>query len=83
MEFSRQESWSGLSSLPPGDLCNPGIEPASPALAGEFSTASVTGEAQGSNQSPKKGEEKDNTDKSVPFGHKSKIFSEIPLCLIG
>ena len=61
MEFSRQESWSGLSSLPPGDLSNPGIEPTSPALAGEFFTPSVTWEAQGSNQSPKKGEEKDNT----------------------
>ena len=29
---SRQESWSGLSFPPPGDLPNPGIEPASPAL---------------------------------------------------
>ena len=61
MDFSRQESWSGLSSLPPGDLSNPGTEPASPALAGVFFTTSVTWEAQGSNQSPKKGEEKDNT----------------------
>ena len=30
--FSRQEYWSGLPSLPPGDLPNPGIEPRSPTL---------------------------------------------------
>ena len=32
MEFSRQEHWSGLPFLSPGDLPNPGIEPGSPAL---------------------------------------------------
>ena len=32
MEFSRQEYWSGLSFLSPGDLPNPGTEPSSPAL---------------------------------------------------
>ena len=32
LEFSRQEYWSGLPFLPPGDLPNPGIEPKSPAL---------------------------------------------------
>ena len=30
--FSRQEYWSGLSFLSPGDLSDPGIEPWSPAL---------------------------------------------------
>ena len=30
--FSRQEYWSGLLCLPPGDLPNPEIEPWSPAL---------------------------------------------------
>ena len=37
--FSRQEDWSGLPCPPPGDLPDPGIEPAflmSPALAGGF-----------------------------------------------
>ena len=34
MEFSRQEYWSGLSFPFPGNLPDPGIEPASPALAG-------------------------------------------------
>ena len=39
--FSRQEYWSGLSFLPPGDLPDPGIEPVypvSPALAGRLFT---------------------------------------------
>ena len=30
--FSRQEYWSGLPFLSPGDLPNPGIKPGSPAL---------------------------------------------------
>ena len=30
MEFFRQEYWSGLPSLPPGDLPDPGIRPPSP-----------------------------------------------------
>ena len=40
--------WSGLPWPPPGDLPNPGIESASlvsPALAGRFSTTSITWEA--------------------------------------
>ena len=32
MGFPRQEYWSGLSFLSPGDLPDPGIEPTSPAL---------------------------------------------------
>ena len=32
MGFSRQESWGGLPFPPPGDLPDPGIELASPAL---------------------------------------------------
>ena len=31
-EFSRQKYWSGLPFPPPGDLPDPGTEPASPAL---------------------------------------------------
>ena len=30
--FSRQEDWSGLPCPPPGDLPDPGIKPACPAL---------------------------------------------------
>ena len=36
MEFSRQENWSGLPFLSPGDLCDPEIEPRSPALQADF-----------------------------------------------
>ena len=36
--FPRQENWSGLPFPSPRDLPNPGIEPASPALAGGFFT---------------------------------------------
>ena len=36
--ISRQEYWSGLSFLSPGDLPDPGIKLASPALAGGFFT---------------------------------------------
>ena len=36
MRFLRQEYWSWLSFPPPEDLPNPGIEPASPALASGF-----------------------------------------------
>ena len=48
MGFSRQEHWSGLPSLPPGNLPNPGIEPASlmsAILAGRFLITSATWEA--------------------------------------
>ena len=48
MGFSRQEYWSGLLCPPPGDLHNPGFEPASltsPALAGRFFTTSTTWKA--------------------------------------
>ena len=48
MGFYRQEYWSGLPYLPPGDLPNLGTEPESlmsPALAGGFFTTSATWEA--------------------------------------
>ena len=43
MGFSRQEYWSGLPFPPPGDLPDPGIEPASPALAGGVFTRELPG----------------------------------------
>ena len=54
MGFSRQEYWSGLPCCSPGNLPNPGTEPASlmfPALPGRFFTTSATREAQPSAQS--------------------------------
>ena len=41
--FSRQEYWSGLPFPSPGDPPDPGIEPASPALAGGFFTTEHQG----------------------------------------
>ena len=38
MGFSRQEYWSGYPFPSPGDLPDPGIKPAAPALADGFIT---------------------------------------------
>ena len=43
MGFSPQEYWSGLPFPPPGDLPDPGMKPASPALAGGFITTEPPG----------------------------------------
>ena len=45
MEFSRQEYWSGLLFPPPRDLPNPGIKPASSAMAGCFFTTEPPGKS--------------------------------------
>ena len=47
MGFLRKESWSGLPFPFPGDLPDPGIELASPALAGRFFTAEPPGKPPG------------------------------------
>ena len=44
MGFPREEHWSGLPFPSPGDLTDPGIEPASPALAGRFFPTEAPGE---------------------------------------
>ena len=43
--FPRQEYWSGLLWPPPEDLPDPGIEPASPELAGRLFTNCAIREA--------------------------------------
>ena len=43
MEFPRQEYWSGLPFLPPGDLPDPGIKLVSLELAGGFFTTEPPG----------------------------------------
>ena len=51
MGFSRQEYWSGLPCPPPGDLPDPGIEPASsvaPALQADSLLLSLQGRLIGS-----------------------------------
>ena len=44
MGFFRQEYWSGLPFPPPGDLPDPGIEPAFPQIAGDSFTTEPPGE---------------------------------------
>ena len=46
MGFPRQEYWSGLPFLSPGDLPDPGIESVSPALAGIFFTTEPPGKPE-------------------------------------
>ena len=43
MGFSRQEYWSGLPFLSPGDLPDPGIEPRSPAFQADALTSEPPG----------------------------------------
>ena len=42
----RQEYWSGLPFLPPGNISNPGIKTASPVLASGFFTAEPLGKSR-------------------------------------
>ena len=46
MGFSKQGYWSGLPFPAPGDLSDPGIKPASPALAGRFFTTMPPGKTR-------------------------------------
>ena len=45
VRFPRQEHWSGSPFPYQGDLSDPGIEPASPALGGGFFTAEAPGKS--------------------------------------
>ena len=45
--FSRQECWSGSPCPPPGDLPDPGIEPASPALQADSLLSEPSGKLDG------------------------------------
>ena len=45
MEFSRQETWSGLPFPSPGDLPDSGIEPGSPALSADSLPSEPPGKA--------------------------------------
>ena len=47
VRFPRQNYWSGLPFASPGDLPDPGIEHASPALAGRFFTTEPPGKPKG------------------------------------
>ena len=49
MGFPRQECWSGLSCLTPGDLSDLGMEPVFPALVGTFFTTEPPGKSKRKN----------------------------------
>ena len=49
MEFSMQESWSGLPFPSPGTLSDPGIEPGSPALQADSLLSEPPGRPHGQN----------------------------------
>ena len=55
MGFSRQEYWSWLLFLSPGDLPNPGIEPRSPALQADALTSEPPGKASKGSVNKRKG----------------------------
>ena len=55
MEFSRQDYWSGLPFLSPGDLPDLGIKPRSPALQAEALPSEPPGKPHGTQCSQKKG----------------------------
>ena len=67
--FSRQEYWSGLPCLSPGDLLDPGVKPESlmsPALAGGLFTTSTAWEDQ--NRVSQMQEEKRNPEHELKNG---------------
>ena len=49
MGFSRQEYWSGLPFISPGDIPNPGIKPRSPALRVDALTSEPPGNSSSDN----------------------------------
>ena len=53
MEFSRQESWSGLPFPSPGDLLDPGIKPRSPTLQADALPSEPPGKPGASRQTHK------------------------------
>ena len=72
--FFRQEYWSGLPFHPPGDLPDPGIEPASfmsPALAGGSFTTEPPGNPSGLKMSESSGGE---GKKTVPIESSHPVF---------
>ena len=89
MEFSRQEYWSRLPLVTPGDLPDPEIEPmspASPTLAGRFFTTKPPGKpARNSTLTQNKTQAFKERQQSIniknPVGNKKlKIYQEAGKC---
>ena len=78
MVFPRQEYWSGLPFPSPGDLPEPGIEPASPALAGRFFTTEPPGNLKNINEENSKTQMKKTSNPSSTPGPKINLYQLIP-----
>ena len=83
MGFSRQEYWGQLPFPSPGDLPDPAIEPASPALAGGFFTTSTSlgKQREGSSINVYKGEASGSCRTREHTGCRGKTSVFIPLNL--
>ena len=74
--FSRQEYWSGLPFLSPGDLPNPGIEPGSPTLQTDALPSELPGKLKMKVTSPSRvtwrptRPSRTNTQKRCPFHYR-------------
>ena len=77
--FFRQEYWSRLPFPSPGHLPNPGIEPASPALAGRFFTTEPPGKSKCMNLKKKKKKDKG---KIAPSAYQA-LNSRVAVCAEG
>ena len=73
MGFPRQEYWKGLPFSSLGNLPNPGIKPASPALAGEFFTIESPGKAQISHKEAELDPISENVQIQMPTGDKGEM----------
>ena len=74
MVFPRQEYWSGLPLPSPGDLPEPGIEPASPALAGRFFTIEPLGNPKNINEENSEIQMKKTSNPSSTLGPKIYLY---------
>ena len=80
MVFPRPEYWSGLPFPPPGDLPNLGVEPVSPALAGEFFTTEPPLEIYSLVDETKFSEKQDEEDDSDDGGEGDRHLRRTSCC---
>ena len=81
MEFSRQEYESGLPCPSPGDLPNPGIKPASPALQADSLPLSHQGSPKGQLGHDETKHHPDLSDLKAYFSYHYIINSQSPIIL--
>ena len=83
MGFPRQECWSGLPFLSPGDLANSGTEPGSPACnAGRFFTSQATRKVLPMVEYPHLGSHRTEVSVALEMGTGSLGLSQFPVHLV-